>query len=68
MSLNHIHLNQYEHNRPLTLKELEENTQKDRADWLGGAHPCPFRSEVHDDDRDWCFCDKDGRHECAMDV
>ncbi len=31
-------------------------------------HPCPFASEIHNDDDTLCTCCERCTHECAMDI
>jgi hypothetical protein len=31
-------------------------------------HPCPFLSDIHDDEETLCNCCGDCQHECAMDI
>lgn len=31
-------------------------------------HPCPFASEIHDDDQSLCDCCDECTHQCAMDI
>jgi len=35
---------------------------------LAEPHPCPFKSEIYDDEETMCTCCPDCAHECAMDI
>lgn len=47
--------------------------QLDRCESCGekagkAMHSCPFRVEIHDDEKTLCNCCDNCTHECAMDV
>jgi hypothetical protein len=31
-------------------------------------HPCPYQSEINNNDQDFCDCDDDAMRECLMDI
>lgn len=31
-------------------------------------HPCPYQSELHENDEDYCQCCPDCEHDCLMNI
>ena len=47
------------------MKDTCQNCEVNAAELL---HPCPYKSDVHDDEETLCNCCKECTHECAEDV
>lgn len=48
--------------------ESIELCERDCANPAEPIHPCPFQSDVHNDDSDMCNCCSYHQNECCMEI
>jgi hypothetical protein len=55
--------------QPIQLDPFDDSIPKCKCDAPGlSDHTCPFKMEIHDDDKSLCNCCANCRYECGLDI